>query len=188
MAISTASSAGPGTSAVKAFPIAAIIHAEHGVTDGILAEFAFTLRASGRRVQGLVQQFMGGTGKEATVLVDLDRGTCFPLFQKLGAGAGACSIDQGGVAAASVVLRRALNDKPDLVAVNRFGALEAGGGGFADEMLALMSEGIPLLTIVAESYRLDWRHFTGGAGVELEPNLNALEAWFAGLQANGASE
>ena len=182
MATLTAYAAGPALSPTNTSPIAAIVHLEHGVADGVLADFAFALRQAGRRVRGVVQQSTGGTGKEATMLVDLDHGTRFPLFQRLGAGAGSCSIDQHGVAAASVVLRGALDAAPDLVVVNRFGALEAAGEGFADEMLALMSEGIPLLTVVAEAYRFDWQHFTGGAGVELDPSREALDAWFAGLQ------
>lgn len=167
--------------------IAAIIHAEQGAADGLLADFAFALRENGWRVRGLVQQFKGGTGKAAAVLVDLDEGACFPLFQNLGSGAASCSIDQTSMAAASVVLRRAFEEKPDLVIVNRFGALEATGDGFADEMLALMSEGIPLLTVVAEAWSFDWQCFTGGANVRLEPSRNALETWFAGLQTNRGS-
>lgn len=175
----TVSPALPSLSPGEALPIAAIVHVERGVADGLLAEFAFAQRQAGRRVRGIVQQCIGGTGKEATVLTDLDAGTRFRLFQRLGSGAASCSVDPQGVAAASSVLRRALGERPELVVVNRFGALEAAGRGFADEMLALMSEGIPLLTVVADTYRLEWQRFTGGAGSELEPDRQALDAWFA---------
>lgn len=162
--------------------VAAIVHADHGLADGLLADFAFALKNRGRRVRGLVQRFRGGgSGKEDAMLVDLGEGTTYPLFQNLGTGSVSCSVDQTSIASASVVLRRALSENPDLVIVNRFGALEATGGGFATEMLALMSEGIPLLTVVAEPYLFDWRHFTGGAGVPLAPQPEALENWFAGL-------
>lgn len=171
---------------MQKFPIAAIVHTENGLADELLADFAFTLHKNGWRVRGLVQQSQSGLDKKATVLVDLDKGTCFPLFQNLGTGAGSCSIDQSSMAAASIVLRNALDEKPDLVIVNRFGAMEAEGKGFADEMLALMSEEIPLLTVVRESWSFDWRCFIGGAGTQLEPSLNALEAWFSGVQANRA--
>lgn len=167
--------------------IAALVHADHGTADGLLADFAFALRAAGWRVSGLVQQFRGGTDKNAIVLVDLDEGTSFQLFQDLGPGAGSCSIDLGSLAAAGRVLRDALGRRPDLVIVNRFGALEAAGKGFADEMLALMSEGIPVLTVVSEPYRFDWRHFTGGLGAELEASADALERWFARLTSKEVS-
>ena len=48
--------------------------------------------------------------------------------------------------AATVVLRRALADKPDLVVLNRFGRLEAEGGGMSAELLDLMADGVPVLT------------------------------------------
>lgn len=168
------------------FPFAALVHADHGTADALLADFAFALRAAGWRVSGLVQQFRGGTDKNASVLVDLDEGTCFRLFQDLGPGAGSCSIDLGSLAAAGTVLRAAPGRRPDLVVVNRFGALEATGKGFADEMLAVMSEGIPLLTVVSDAYRFDWRHFTGGLGAELGASVEALGRWFAGTAAREA--
>lgn len=161
-------------------PAAAIVHAYHASVDGLLADFAFGLKKRGWRVRGVVQQ-SHGEGKAHTVLVDLDDGFAFPLFQKLGAGSASCSVDPGGVAAASIVLRRALHEGADLAIVNRFGALEANGGGFAAEMLALMSEGRPLLTVVADAYLRDWRWFTGGCGSELPASLPALEDWFAGI-------
>lgn len=159
-------------------PMAAIVHADRGIADALLADFAFGLKRAGWRVGGLVQQ---GGGKSDTVLVDLEEGACYPLFQNLGAASTSCAIDTEGVAAASVVLRHALEMRVDLAIANRFGALEAKGGGFAAEMLALMAGGVPFVTVVADDWLLDWRHFTGRAGAELRPDLVALDAWFAAL-------
>lgn len=167
---------------MQGIPVAAIIQDERGVADDLLAEFAFALRHRGRRVHGLVQQRPDSQWKASTVLIDLDARERFPLFQNLGTGSVSCGIDETSVAAASGVLRRALREKADLAIANRFGALEAIGRGLAAEMLALMSERIPLLTVVATPYLDDWRRFTGGAGVQLAPNPQALEAWFAGLE------
>ncbi|MCV2219055.1 DUF2478 domain-containing protein [Thauera sp. Sel9] len=175
---SATSSASPMTAPL---PAAAIVHTHHDSVDELLAEFAYGLRERGWKVGGIVQQQSGGTGKEHTLLVDLDSGATFPLFQRLGGGSTSCSLDSGGIAAASGALRRALQEGADLIIANRFGALEAAGGGFAAEMLALMSENRPLLTVVADSYLLDWRWFTGGCGTELPASLPALEAWFAGV-------
>ncbi|THF62583.1 DUF2478 domain-containing protein [Pseudothauera rhizosphaerae] len=180
----TAIAALPEPPTVMAIPAAAIVHAHHASVDGLLADFAFGLRKRGWRVCGIVQQHRG-EAKEDTVLVDLDHGLSFPLFQKLGAGSTSCSVDPGGVAAASIALRRALDEGADLAIANRFGALEAAGGGFAAEMLALMSEGRPLLTVVADDWLRDWRWFTGGCGSELPASPPALEEWFAGVVGAG---
>lgn len=164
-----------------AVPVAAIVHTHHDEVDGLLADFAASLRQRGWKVGGVVQQQSGGTDKEHTLLVDLGSGATFPLFQRLGSGSTSCSLDASGVAAASVALRRALQDGADLTIANRFGVLEAGGNGFAAEMLALMSESRPLLTVINDDYLRDWRWFTGGCGAELPASLPALEAWFAGV-------
>jgi len=164
------------------FAIAAIVYSEHGVADDLLAEFAFGLRREGWRVQGLVQQDKGGLGKATTMLVDLDTEKCYPLFPNPTANPDSCSLDPGSIAEASIALRRALTEKPDLAVANRFGALEADGKGLVDEMLALFTNGIPLLTVVSSDYLLDWRSFTGRAGVELPPEMEALKDWFASIQ------
>jgi hypothetical protein len=167
---------------IPVFPVAAIVHAEHGVADGLLAEFAFGLRRDGWRVHGLIQQEKGGHGKAATMLVDLESEKCWPLFQNLGSGSGACSLDHTSVAAASIALRLALDQRAALAVANRFGALEANGRGLIAEMLALISNGIPLITAVSDDYLMDRRSITGHAGVELPPEAQALRDWFASIQ------
>lgn len=165
--------------AVCVSPIAAITHNDQRIVDTLLADFARGLQEKGWRTRGLIQRDTGG-GKSGIQLVDLETGVRYPLFQALGSGSSSCAIDTESIAAASLALRRALADRADLVFVNRFGSLEATGGGLAAEMLAVMAEGIPLITVVAEDYLLDWRWFTGKAGVELPPTLTALEDWFSG--------
>jgi hypothetical protein len=160
--------------------IATIVHADRRAADVLVAEFATALIGAGRKVHGLIQQ-RPADDKTSTVLLDLHDGACYPLFQNLGAGTQSCSVDTAGVAAASIALRRALEAHADLAIANRFGPLEAGGAGLAAEMLALMAEGIPFLTIVADDHLPAWRHFTGGMSVELPAERAALDAWFAGL-------
>jgi len=166
--------------AAMSSPIAAIVHAERGIADLLLNDFAAALNRRGRQVHGLIQQRPDGI-KADTALLDLQTGTRYPIFQNLGAGSLSCSIDSGGLAAASLVLRRALDANADLAIANRFGALEATGGGLAAEMLALMAAEIPFLTVVADEYLPAWRHFTGAAGVELPARRAALDDWFANL-------
>lgn len=162
---------------INRFPVAAIIHAHGDAVDELLARFAVDLRDSGWEVRGLVH-CSRGAGKEHAALMDVASGECYPLFQRLGSGSTACSLDPGSIAAASLSLREALGCGADLALANRFGALEAGGGGLADEMLALMSEYRPLLTVVNEAQLSAWRRFTGGYGSELIPARWALEEWF----------
>jgi len=168
------------THTAKLFKIAAIVTADRRAADVLVGAFATALIRARREVHGLIQQ-RPADDKTSTVLLDLHEGARYPLFQNLGAGAQSCSVDTAVIAAASVALRRALDTHADLAIANRFGPLEAEGDGLAAEMLALMAEEIPFLTIVAEEYLPAWRHFTGGMSLELPAERAALDAWFAGL-------
>src|SRR5690606_108501 len=162
-------------------PVAALMyHASSHGADQLLAGFARDLQAQGWRVHGLVQyEIVPAGGDRATrELLDLASGRRYALSQDLGPGSRACSLDTGALAAASQVLRHALQARADLVIVSRYGLAEAAGGGFVNEMLALMSAGIPVVTLVSASLAGDWRRFTGQAGAELPVSRPALQAWF----------
>lgn len=163
---------------------AAIIHTAHDAADRLLADYARDLRSQGFRVRGVIKEdaFRGEACSRRMMIVDLDDNSHFLISQDLGPGSAGCCVDPGAIAAAGIALRRGLAEGADLVVANRFGVLEAGGEGFADEMLALMANGIPLLTVVADKYLDDWLRFTGNAATELPPQRDAVEAWFAGLK------
>ncbi|MGB3872188.1 MAG: DUF2478 domain-containing protein [Stenotrophomonas sp.] len=167
-----------GFPSLPAPAIAAIVHAEDAPVDALIGELATGLGRAGWRVRGLVQPPRAPDLPKRMVLVDVeDPQARYDISQPLGPGACGCSLDPAGVAAASVVLRRALEEGADLVLANRFGTLEASGSGLAAEMLALMAESVPLLTVVNLRYLEAWRAFTGGAGVELSPHMDALQDW-----------
>lgn len=161
--------------------VAAIVHGEDEQgTHRLLDIFARELLQRGHHVRGVVQKdadYSVLTGKRMSLL-DLDSGCSYPISQDLGPGSTACCLDPAGVAAASVVLRRALAERPELVVVNRFGVLEAEGSGFAAELLALMADGVPVLTVVAPRFLAAWRAFTGDDADELPPQAEALHDWF----------
>lgn len=151
--------------------------------DALLAAVARRQRQAGRRVRGLLMTYPGGREGCAgdMVLVDLDTEAGYLVSQGLGADSTACRADPQGFARASEVLRRAAGEAPDLVICNRFGRLEAEGGGFRAELLELMAHDRPLLTAVAARYLDAWRRFTGGAAAELPADAAAVEAWVEAL-------
>lgn len=159
-------------------PLAAAIVDEGGVdVDVLLATVAADCRRSGRRVHGLLMTRVGGAGCAGDmVLVDIAGGERYLVSQPLGPGSSSCRADPQGFARASLVLRSALDQSPDLVICNRFGGLEAEGGGFADELLALMAQGVPLLTAVAPRNRAAWQRFSGGAPL-LPADAAAVAGW-----------
>jgi len=159
-------------------PAAAILVDGPVAVDALLADIADEQQRSGRRVSGLLMTYpspeKGCAGD--MVLVDLETRERYPVSQQLGRGSNACRADTQGFARASEVLRRALERAPDLVICNRFGGLEAEGGGFAAELLEVMSRGIPLLTAVAQRHLDAWNRFSGGAPV-LRADRGDVLAW-----------
>lgn len=159
---------------------ATLVHAGAGEGDELLQGFVAEQVAAGWRLEGLLAVARPEPRRCASMqLRDLRSGELYPIAQALGPGSQSCSLDAAGLAAASIVLRRALKVRPALVVVNRFGGQEAQGKGFAPEMLALMEAGIPLLTLTRATQLDDWRRFTGGLGQELMLEGEALRTWFA---------
>jgi len=158
--------------------VAAIRHDGRTDIDDLLVAFAEQQRLAGRRVLGLVMKHRDrGEGcRAAMVLTDIDTGDEYPVSQELGSGSTSCSADPQGFARASRVLRDALDRKPDLVVCNRFGSLEAANGGFVAELLALLEQGIPVLTVVAPAHFDAWQRFIGGAP-QLPVDPDAWTAW-----------
>ena len=161
--------------------IAAVVPNGAADIDALISAFAHDLIAQGWRVCGLVQEFLADGPNCEVTLVDIAAGTRYGISQRLGSQSTACRLDPGALAEASVVMRRIADENADLAIFNRFAAMEAAGDGLAAEMLALMSNDIPVLTVVQQKHLAAWRHFTGGLAAELPAERSALEGWFRAL-------
>jgi nucleoside-triphosphatase THEP1 len=148
------------------------------LVDERLRAFAQAQRRAGRRVLGLVMAHRrrDGHGHSEMVLGDVDTGQEYLVSQPMGAGSDACCADPQGFAQASRVLRDAAQRRADLVVCNRFGALEAQNGGFVAELLALLEQGTPVLTVVAPRHLAAWQRFAGDA-VALSDDPSSWAAW-----------
>ncbi|MCB5363646.1 DUF2478 domain-containing protein [Pusillimonas sp. CC-YST705] len=168
----------------ESLPIAAIVHSGKHQADDLLIAFFNDLTTRGWKIRGLVRGPADSADDCATrTVLDVHTGEIYPISQNLGQGSTACCLDPGALIAAAVVLHRAFEAQVDLALVNRFGILEADGKGFAQEMLSFMGEGIPMLTVVSQTYLEAWRHFTGGLAHEMPATKEALYDWARSLPA-----
>lgn len=166
------------------FPVAAIVAPKGADADGLLTGLAARLAGRGLAVVGHVQ---ASGGNDAMLLVDVGCGKATGISQELGAGAQACRLDSAALAGAVGPLLAAMDERPDLVIVNRFGKDEAEGRGFRAVFEKACELGIPVLTVVREAYLEDWRAMTGSADNELPAQADRLESWLAGHLARGAA-
>ena len=71
--------------------------------------------------------------------------------------------------------------RPDLLVVNRFGRLEAEGGGMRAEIAAAIADGLALLIAVPTRFLDAWNEFAGGLDTQAPPTEAALSAWWDGI-------
>lgn len=162
--------------------VAAIVYSPGSRIEEFFAQVAARLKQRGIVVAGLLQHSMRSGGEDRCVfeMEDLWSGQRHSISQDLGPGSDACSIDHAAIAAASAVLRRAIEARPDVVLVNKFGALEASGEGLRAEMTQVVAAGLPLLTTVNVEQLQAWHDYAGGEGSELPMDADAVLAWVEG--------
>lgn len=88
----------------------------------------------------------------------------------------ACQLDPRGLAAASEVIRDALQTPPDILVFNKFGHAESEGSGLIDEYAQAVAADIPVISLLQEKYLPEWRRFTDGIGAELT-DLTEIINW-----------
>ncbi len=147
-----------------------------------LADFARELADSGYRLGGMVQEaFFDEQGRRTHIdSVDLATGERVMINQpsRTWPDETECTLDIAALADAGAPLRRALLDRPDLVVAEKFGEQERSGEGLADDILNVISEGLPILVLVPETELACWREVTGGEITELPCEAGALRRWW----------
>jgi len=170
-------------------PIAAVIYGPDDDCDGLLTTFAHDLRRSGVKVAGLVQINAGSGCAELDMKLEaLDTGRRINICQDLGRGsANACRLDPQGLAEAAASLRDALDKPTDLVVVNKFGRMEAEGGGLVGEIGAAVAAELPLVVGLPSRFRDAWEAYSGGMAETVPCSREALDGWWVRLRAPKAA-
>ena len=160
-------------------PFAAIPYPKGFHIDRLLSEACSHLSKTGVRLGGLLQISIGGAGGCATAVhtVDLRTGEEFDIWEERGTCATGCRLDEQGLLLASKAITEAIDDRVDLVIVNRFGRAESLGRGLLDCIVCALDAQIPVLTAVREPYDEAWAEFHGGLAVDLANNQAAICDW-----------
>jgi Protein of unknown function (DUF2478) len=132
------------------------------------------------RLAGVVAEDHGLADRacSAGFLRSLGNGQRFPIFQDLGPGSMTCHLAEAGALAAADAVRRDIATGCDLVLLNKFGKLEAAGGGLRDAFGAAMEAGVPVLTSVSSGFAAAWQSFAAPLFVVVPADADMIDAWW----------
>jgi hypothetical protein len=147
----------------------------------LLQDLAARRIAEGIRVAGVVEVWddEAKAPGDCHTLRDVATGSSFQIFQSLGSGSSACSLDASELASACAAVLKAIDEGADLVVLNKFGKLEAEGGGLLDCFRAAVAMGIPCATGVSPALTPVFLDFAGGFEQRVGARTEALERWWA---------
>jgi len=165
----------------------AVLYTKDTVSREALSVFARELQSRGWRVGGVVQETTRHEKGYKTRVdsVDLLSGQRIainlPTQQQIENNE--CSLNLSALTESSAVLRHAIEEKVDLIVVEKFGEQEQQGGGLSAEILAAMAEGIPTLVAVPAGVIETWQTFSGGCADLLAMDMAALWRWWGASNA-----
>lgn len=166
-------------------PVAIVQGAPSAEVQALFREFV-ARKARALRIAGLVESGNCQTPADGRLLSIAD-GRSFALFQELGGGSVACSLDAASVVDASSLVCADIARGCDLVVLNKFGKLEAENrSGLIPAFAAAIEAGIPILTSVSPKFAEAWTAFAAPLFEVLPPDLAAIEAWWEGCGADGS--
>lgn len=159
--------------------LAAIRISDDTPTDHLLETVARTLQQEGRIVAGFIQRKGPHdlSGHAEMVLEEIPGGRRFCISQPLGRESRGCRLDPRAIAGLAGPLLAAIEDRPDLLVLNRFGKGESEGQGLRAVFEKAFVLGIPVLTSVKQIYVGAWERFTDSCAASLPPRLEDVLGW-----------
>lgn len=149
-------------------PVLAIPYGAADRPDPLLAALADRCRATGARVAGLVQRGPSAwPADRCNMLVEvLPTGERLPISEDRGAGARGCRLDHGLLTAALASAGAELDAGAELMILNRFGKVEADGGGGRWLIARAVELGVPVVLAVPWRNIAAFRAFAGELATE----------------------
>jgi hypothetical protein len=166
--------------------IAALVYADGVYPDRAIARAISPLRERGVAMAGAIQlqpADLPGRHPCDLLLEDLASGEVTAIAEHRGKEARGCRLDVGVLTeVAETVTVNLRADAPRLLIVNKFGKIEADGGGLRGAIAEAADLGIPVLVGVPARNLDRWRAFAGPLAVELPAVPSAITRW---LEAHG---
>lgn len=166
--------------------IAAVIYADSVYPERLIAKAVEGLRDRGIALAGALQRTpedMADRHACDLLIEDLATGEVTAIAEHRGKEARGCRLDVGLLTElAEAVLSSLRSEEPRLLVINKFGKIEADGGGLRQAVAEAVELGIPVLVGVPARNLDRWRAFAGALAVELPADFSAIAEW---LQTHG---
>lgn len=162
--------------------IAAIVYADGVYPDRVIARAIAPLRAAGLPLAGALQVEPVAAGRHPCdmLLENLASGEVHAIAEHRGREARGCRLDVGQLMEIGEEVLHSLHDEsPRLLVVNKFGKIEADGGGLRQAVAEAVDLGIPVLVGVPARNLDRWRAFAGPLAMELPATVGAIADWLA---------
>ena len=166
---------------MSASNILAVVYTDGLAADKYLAGWGYALRAAGLSVAGLVQlnTFERDPGKCDMAVEELFSGTVLQLSEDRGKGSSGCRLDRSILTQAAGLLLSALEQRPDILVLNKFGKVEAEGEGLRDALAKAVELGVPIVVGVPFRNLDQWRLFVGDMAEEYPVDSPCIRDWLA---------
>jgi hypothetical protein len=163
-------------------PFAAAVYTANTVDRLALLKFVEKQKALRARVGGVLQEALFDTEGAVTGLnaVDVATNRRIPITRPVN-NDDECGLDVSALAQTAAIINKAIDDRLDLVVIEKFGELEQNGQGLIDEIFNTISAGIPLLISVPEAALPLWQERSGELGTVLSFSEEAFQQWWQGV-------
>ncbi len=150
-----------------------------GAADRLLADLAHELHARGWPLAGVVQLNLERAPDRLCdmELQVLGHDHIVRISQDLGPHARGCRLDAAGLEQAVGLVEAALEARPRLMIINKFGKSEAEGRGFRSVIGRALAEGVPVLTAVSTGNLAAFLAFSEGLAELVAPDPASLRKW-----------
>jgi len=154
--------------------VAAVVYGDTDDPDRLLSGFLLDLQTQGFDAVGIVQ-----VRREAPLAGRAAHG--FRLVS--GQGRPSADEDTGGECLAGIGRRLAVlvEERPDILVLNRFGWQELNGSGLLDVLQLAMLREVPAVIAVPEALFPHWLDLANGLTVRLPCDRAALDRWWVSL-------
>lgn len=144
--------------------ITAILYEDGPEADRAMRRIYVCLTARGVFVAGFVQinEAQPGRSRCDMILHEMASGEEICISEDRGPHARGCKLNLPEMVRAEGLLTAALQRGPDLLIVNKFGKMEALGGGFRPQITSAVEAGVPVLIAVPRRNLEAWHAFAGG--------------------------